>query len=46
MVLYGRILNVSNLLSWHPGGKWAILTFGGKDTAADFDMFHPLDVVE
>ena len=30
----------------YPGGKWAILTFGGKDTAADFGMFHPLDVVE
>ena len=39
-------MNVSNLLSLHPGGKWAILTFGGKDAAADFGMIHPLDVVE
>ena len=46
VVLYGRILNVSKLLSLHPGGKWAILTFGGKDAAADFGMIHPLDVVE
>ena len=46
MVLYGRILNVSYLLSLRPGGKWAILTFGGKDAAADFSMIHPLDVVE
>ena len=46
VVLYGRFLNVSNLLSLHPGGKWAILTFGGKDAAADFGMIHPLDVVE
>ena len=34
VVLNGRILNVSNLLSLHPGGKLAILTFGGKDAAA------------
>ena len=46
MVLNGRILDVSNLLSLHPGGKLAILTFGGKDAAADFSMIHPPDVVE
>ena len=46
VVLDGRILNVSNLLSLHPGGKLAILTFGGKDAAAEFDMIHPPDVVE
>ena len=39
-------MNVSNLLSLHPGSKWAILTFGGKDAAADFGMIHPLVVVE
>ena len=46
MVLNGRILNVPNLLSLHPGGKLAILTFGGKDAAAELDMIHPPDVVE
>ena len=46
VVLNGRILNVPNLLSLHPGGKLAILTFGGKDAAAEFDMVHPPDVVE
>ena len=46
VVLNGRILNVSNFLSLHPGGKLAILTFGGKDAAAEFHMFHPPDVVE
>ena len=44
--LNGRILNVSNLMSLHPGGKLAILTFGGKDAAAEFDKIHPPDVVE
>ena len=41
VVLHGRILNVSNLLSLHPGGKLAILTFSGKDAAAEFDMIQP-----
>ena len=46
VVLNGRILNVSNFLSLHPGGKLAILTFGSKDAAAEFDMVQPPDVVE
>ena len=46
VVLNGRILNVSNFLSVHPGGELAILTFAGKDAAAEFDMIHPPDVVE
>ena len=31
VVLNGRILNVTNFLSLHPGGELAILTFAGKD---------------
>ena len=46
VVLNGRVLNISNLLSLHPGGKLAVLTFGGKDAAAEFDMVQPPDVVE
>ena len=46
VVLNGRILNVSNFLSLHPGGELAILTFAGKDAAAEFDMIHPPNVVE
>ena len=43
---YGRVLNVSNFLSQHPGSELANLTFAGKDATAEFDMIHPLDVVE
>eukprot|EP00450_Noctiluca_scintillans_P029453 CAMPEP_0194549464 /NCGR_PEP_ID=MMETSP0253-20130528/95220_1 /TAXON_ID=2966 /ORGANISM="Noctiluca scintillans" /LENGTH=399 /DNA_ID=CAMNT_0039396893 /DNA_START=22 /DNA_END=1219 /DNA_ORIENTATION=- len=46
VVLNGRVLNVSNFLSQHPGGELAILTFAGKDATAEFDMIHPPDVVE
>ena len=46
VVLNGCVLNVSNLLSLHPGDELAILTFAGKDATADFDMIHPPDVVE
>ena len=46
VVLNGRILNVTNFLSLHPGGELAILTLASEDAAAEFDMIHPLDVVE
>merc|ERR1719188_1304598 len=45
VILHGKVLNVSNFLSQHPGGELAILTFGGKDATAEFDMIHPPDVV-
>ena len=31
--------------SQHPSGKLAILTCGGKGTTAEFDAFHPPDVI-
>merc|ERR1712050_801348 len=46
VVLHGRVLDVSNFLSQHPGGELAILTFAGKDATAEFDMIHPPGVVE
>merc|ERR1712048_273703 len=45
VVLSGKVLNVTNFLSQHPGGELAILTFAGKDATAEFDMIHPPDVV-
>merc|ERR1712050_767801 len=46
VVLHGRVLDVTNFLSQHPGGELAILTFGGKDATAEFDMIHPPNVIE
>merc|ERR1712013_632581 len=46
VVVAGRVLNVSNFLSLHPGGELAILTFAGKDATEEFNMIHPPDVIE
>ena len=37
---------MDDLLSLHPGGELAILTFASEDATAEFDMIHPPDVVE
>ena len=37
---------MDDLLSLHPGGELAILTFASEDAIAEFDMIHPPDVVE
>ena len=37
---------MDDLLSLHPGGELAILTYAGEDAVAEFDMIHPPDVVE
>jgi predicted heme/steroid binding protein len=45
VVLDGKVLDVTNFLSEHPGGELAILTFAGKDATEEFNMIHPPDVV-
>merc|ERR1711920_879826 len=45
VILDGKVLNVTNFLSQHPGGELAILTFAGKDATEEFNMIHPPDVV-
>lgn len=42
----GKVLNVTNFLEDHPGGKMAILTFAGKDASEEFNMLHEKDVIE
>merc|ERR1719230_2001842 len=44
VILDGKVLNVTNFLSQHPGGELAILTFAGKDATEEFNMIHPPDV--
>ncbi|KAF4759208.1 hypothetical protein FOZ63_031254, partial [Perkinsus olseni] len=46
VALNGQVLNVTNFLPEHPGGKLAIMTFAGKDASKEFNMIHPPDVVE
>merc|ERR1712166_747457 len=45
VILDGKVLDVTNFLSEHPGGELAILTFAGKDATEEFNMIHPPDVV-
>ncbi|KAF4727846.1 hypothetical protein FOZ62_030072, partial [Perkinsus olseni] len=46
VVLNGEVLDVTDFLPEHPGGKLAIMTFAGKDATKEFNMIHPADVVE
>ncbi|KAB8256178.1 FMN-dependent dehydrogenase-domain-containing protein [Aspergillus pseudonomiae] len=41
VVLYGKVYDVTHLLSSHPGGAQAILRVGGIDATDDFDPIHP-----
>merc|ERR1719145_444459 len=45
VILGGKVLDVTNFLSSHPGGELAILTCAGKDATEEFDMIHPPDVI-
>ena len=46
MVVNGQVLDVTNFLPDHPGGKKAILLFAGKDATDEFNMLHKPDVVQ
>jgi len=42
----GQVLDVTNFLDDHPGGKMAIMTFAGKDASEEFNMLHEKNVIE
>ena len=46
VVVNGDVLDVTDFLDDHPGGKNAILLYAGKDATAEFNMLHKKDVVE
>merc|ERR1712137_1452508 len=46
VIVNGQVLNVTDFLPDHPGGKKAILLFAGKDASEEFNMLHKPDVVE
>ncbi|KAI9596189.1 FAD binding domain-containing protein [Syncephalis fuscata] len=46
VIVNGQVLDVTNFLGDHPGGKKAILLFAGKDATEEFNMLHKPDVVE
>jgi succinate dehydrogenase/fumarate reductase flavoprotein subunit len=46
VVVGGKVLDVTNFLDDHPGGKMAIMTFAGKDATEMFDMVHEAGTLE
>jgi cytochrome b involved in lipid metabolism len=42
----GEVLDVTNFLSEHPGGKKVIMIYAGKDATEEFNMMHQKDVIE
>jgi len=45
VVVNGQVLNITNFLPDHPGGKKAVMLFAGKDATEEFNMLHKPEVV-
>jgi len=45
VVVNDEVLNVTEFLPDHPGGKKAILLYAGKDASEEFNMLHDKNVV-
>ncbi|RHZ49594.1 hypothetical protein Glove_519g71 [Diversispora epigaea] len=45
VVVNGQVLDATNFLPDHPGGKKAILLYAGKDATEEFNMLHDKNVV-
>ncbi|CDS11351.1 hypothetical protein LRAMOSA03614 [Lichtheimia ramosa] len=46
VVVNGEVLNVTDFMAEHPGGKKAILLYAGRDATEEFNMLHKKDVVK
>ncbi|KAI7852558.1 FAD binding domain-containing protein [Circinella umbellata] len=46
VIVNGQVLDVTDFLSEHPGGKKAIMIYAGRDATEEFNMLHKKDVVE
>jgi len=44
LTVQGDVLNVTNFLNEHPGGRLVILNLIGKDATEEFLSIHPADV--
>ena len=45
VVVNGDVLDVTDFISDHPGGKQAIIMFAGKNATEEFNMLHKPDVI-
>ncbi|KAJ5267187.1 hypothetical protein N7478_009995 [Penicillium angulare] len=46
IVLYGKVYDVTDFVSSHPGGANVILRLAGKDATEEFDPVHPPGTLE
>lgn len=46
VAVHGKVYNVTEFLSSHPGGKKVLLRAAGTDATALFDKFHSLSVLD
>jgi len=46
VVVDGRVLDCTNFLADHPGGKKAIMIYAGRDATEEFLMMHKLEVID
>ena len=46
VIVGDQVLDVTNFLADHPGGKKSIMMFAGKDATEEFDMLHDRKVIK
>jgi L-lactate dehydrogenase (cytochrome) len=46
VILYGKVYDVTDFLSSHPGGAKIILKLSGKDATEEYDPIHPPGTLE
>eukprot|EP01002_Notosolenus_urceolatus_P013703 NODE_460_length_2071_cov_174.528684_g366_i0.p2 GENE.NODE_460_length_2071_cov_174.528684_g366_i0~~NODE_460_length_2071_cov_174.528684_g366_i0.p2 ORF type:complete len:477 (+),score=184.39 NODE_460_length_2071_cov_174.528684_g366_i0:578-2008(+) len=46
VIVNGQVLDVTDFLPDHPGGKKAIVVFAGRDASEEFNMLHNPNVIE
>uniref|UniRef100_A0A0G4FF44 Cytochrome b5 heme-binding domain-containing protein n=1 Tax=Chromera velia CCMP2878 TaxID=1169474 RepID=A0A0G4FF44_9ALVE len=46
VIVNGQVLDVTEFMHDHPGGKKAIMLFAGRDASEEFNMLHKPEVVE
>ncbi|RYP33022.1 hypothetical protein DL767_004933 [Monosporascus sp. MG133] len=46
MVLHGKVYDITNFVTKHPGGKGILLKNAGQDATAAFNSAHPVEILE
>ncbi|KAJ5927748.1 hypothetical protein N7466_006704 [Penicillium verhagenii] len=46
VILYGKVYDVTDFLSSHPGGAKIILKLAGKDATEEYDPIHPPGILD